>query len=168
MYLDQTDPQVINLTVPTPVLSDLFSASSGLYPIPGSPGYAHWVEKSYIEKSSIEFNINGKVNLFKHIIQADGFSKILISPNLKNVCVETGTSGYYGYSVVDLSTSKTYASGPEYSHCIRWLDYHRIVLQEAEYNFSTDSPHFYLYDLLTNNKELLLISPSDVKGNFED
>lgn len=162
LYLNQEIPEKIDLTDDNPQLTPVpvGRLGIGIYPIPGSSGYVTWGENPYPKLNVIELRQNGEIS--KHNVdQMDYLGKIVLSPDSRKVCAEAGSSGYWGYRIYNLVTDTAISVGPEYSHCVRWLDNNRIIIKEAVYNFSQGSPHYYLFNTLTDNKELLFIGPVD-------
>jgi len=132
---------------------------SSIYPIPNSSGIAYWVtgnnEPDYNNHYFVtDFGTSSRKYTLTSDFSIDYPGEIILSPNLKKVCIGWGSSGGGGRVLFDLTTGKQIKSG---TGCMRWINNNQIVI------YSSDSPGgwesgnlvYYLVDLSTGNRTLL-------------
>ena len=131
---------------------------SKIYAIPNSSGIVYWINKDEKPDYNNHYFIIDNGKSFKTQIIHSDFSidiprEILLSPDLKKVCIGWESSGSKGSLLFDLSNGNEIKDG---NGCIQWVSNTQAVL------YSSDSPTgengyilYYLFDLVTNKKTYL-------------
>jgi len=146
--------EIFNLTDETKQIITLNSNSKlteKIYPINKLYAYAYWEEVSNNEQFII-LNNNGKQSKYAFIKPVvDGLNKIMFSENLQNVCVETQTSGYSGFTLLRTTNNNLIEleKGPQYSNCVKWLDANTILVSVNSY-FHQNLMEYYTFDFASN------------------
>ncbi len=125
------------------------------YPIPNSKGVVYWEESDTFEEHPMVV-YTGDTKKRYLITQAfDYGGKIVLSPQRDKVCFENGSSGYYGYSLYDLTEDRMIEGGIQYSHCVKWLDNNTILVKETPFYY----PEYFQYFIInTQTKQKTLLS----------
>lgn len=76
-----------------------------------------------------------------------------VSFDEKYVCLKAAQSGFSGYYVASLPDGKFIDLGIQYSSCVTWIDDHRVLVAEQEYN--TRNNRFFILDAQTKEKQIL-------------
>jgi hypothetical protein len=140
--LYQLFPEVI--LVKTPNVAN----GGDVYPLYQGKGIAYWEgDETVYGKYSIvtyEFKSGRTRGVLFSDGGVDGPGEILVSPDGNTVCAESGSSGYYGYKVLSITSGKQLFSGQEYSYCQKWLDNSELVVREIPYFWQNTQQVFTL------------------------
>lgn len=110
-----------------------YGSPAEVFPLPSGDRLAYWVVDSAAEQSLI-INEGGQESTSDLAPQQfDYAGKLLFSPNGQKLCYESGSSGYFGYTIVDVTSSQVIATGNQYSYCRRWLDDEKITVLDRPY-----------------------------------
>lgn len=122
----------------------------GIYPSLGS--YLYWQNESeccgiklmQIDKKTKKVTETG-------LTVVDYAGKVLANRSGNRICVETGSSGFYGYILYDLIKKNNVRRGQQYSYCGQWIDNNQISLIEIPYHHQW-SKQIYIYDWESNTR----------------
>ncbi len=124
------------------------------YPIPNSNGVFYVSGSADGEVLIFDYGSYKKQYAIPKVgNEQPGPEKIIISPGQDKACIVWSSSGYRGYFIFDLASSRKIAFGMEYSDCVRWLSNAQIMVEENPYGTS-DYANFII-DTQTGEKRFI-------------
>lgn len=138
------------------ILNGNEAGSGEFWPLMSEDGFAYFKKSADQKSILLVLERNGVTREFQTQLSTnmDFNSELMMSPDLRHACSETGASGYYGYLIFKVEDGEILKTGQQYSWCERWLDKNTIVVREKKYH-SQWSEQFYAIDVRTGTRLLL-------------